>query len=309
MAERPVPIWIENFLDMMVSNRGAPPNTLDAYRRDMLDFAAFIARRHREPERASADHVRAYMRAISDKGLAPSTAARRLSTLRRFFRFVIEESGVRDDDPTSTQDGPKIGSRLPKFLSEGEVVRLLDAARAGKGKDGIRLTALLELLYATGLRVSELVTLPASAFLRQNPVLVVAGKGGKERMVPIGEPALDAVQDYLSVRERFLPKSRPRPAAARFLFPSRSAEGHLTRVRFGQMLKDLAIIAGIDPKRVSPHVLRHSFASHLLANGADLRALQQMLGHADISTTQIYTHVLEERLRALVEGAHPLAGR
>ncbi len=306
MAKPPLPVWVETFLDMMVSSRGAPPNTVDAYRRDLMDFAAFVGRRHREPERASADHVRAYMRAVADKGLAASTAARRLSTLRRFFRFVVEEQ-FRPDDPTSTLDGPKIGDRLPKFLSEDEVVALLDAARARKGAEGLRLTALMEILYATGLRVSELVTLPASAFARQSPVLFVVGKGGKERMVPLGEPALDAVGDYMLVRERFLPRTAARTRAMRFLFPSRGVEGHLTRVRFGQMLKDLAIEAGIDPGRVSPHVLRHSFASHLLANGADLRALQQMLGHADISTTQIYTHVLEERLRSLVESAHPLA--
>ncbi len=305
MAELSYP-WIENFLNMMRSTRNASPNTLAAYRGDLTEFAHFVGRRQTTPERAGVDQVRQYLKAIDEKGLSSATAARRLSALKRFFRFVVE-MGFREDDPTASLDGPKLGQRLPKYLSEAEVDALLEAAHRRPGADGVRLSALMEILYATGLRVSELVTLPVTAFLRESPVLIVNGKGGKERMVPLGEPAQDAVRDYMLVRDRFMPKGK-RGRAERYLFASRGKEGHLTRARFGQLIKELATEAGLDRKRVSPHVLRHSFASHLLANGADLRALQQMLGHADISTTQIYTHVMEERLRALVETSHPLAG-
>lgn len=304
MAELSYP-WIENFLNMMRSTRNASQNTLAAYRGDLTEFAHFAGRRQTTPERASVDQVRKYLKAIDEKGLSSATAARRLSALKRFFRFVVE-MGFREDDPTASLDGPKLGQRLPKYLSEAEVEALLEAAHRRPGADGVRLSALMEILYATGLRVSELVTLPVSAFLRESPVLIVNGKGGKERMVPLGEPAQDAVRDYMLVRDRFMPKGK-KGRAERYLFASRGKEGHLTRARFGQLIKELATEAGLDRKRVSPHVLRHSFASHLLANGADLRALQQMLGHADISTTQIYTHVMEERLRALVETSHPLA--
>jgi len=305
LAELSYP-WIENFLNMMRSTRNASPNTLAAYRGDLTEFAHFVGRRQTTPERAGVDQVRQYLKAIDEKGLSSATAARRLSALKRFFRFVVE-MGFRDDDPTASLDGPKLGQRLPKYLSEAEVDALLEAAHRRPGADGVRLSALMEILYATGLRVSELVTLPVTAFLRESPVLIVNGKGGKERMVPLGEPAQDAVRDYMLVRDRFMPKGRTKARAERYLFASRGKEGHLTRARFGQLIKELATEAGLDRKRVSPHVLRHSFASHLLANGADLRALQQMLGHADISTTQIYTHVMEERLRALVETSHPLA--
>lgn len=305
MAELNYP-WIDNFLNMMRSARNASPNTLAAYRRDLTEFAHFVGRRQTTPERASADHVRAYLRSIDEKGLSAATAARRLSAMKRFFRFLVDMA-FREDNPTSTMDGPKQGHRLPRYLSEANVEALLDAAQRRPGADGLRLQALVEVLYATGLRVTELVTLPLSSFVRESPVLLVTGKGGKERMVPLGEPAQDAVRAYLEVRAGFLPKGRASSRANRYLFASRAKEGHLTRARFGQMIKELAVEAGLDRRLVSPHVLRHSFASHLLANGADLRALQQMLGHADISTTQIYTHVLEERLRSLVETSHPLA--
>lgn len=305
MAELNYP-WIDNFLNMMRSVRNASPNTLAAYRNDLTEFANFLLRRQTAPERASVDQVRAYLKSLDEKGLAASTAARRLSALKRFYRFCID-MGFREDDPTSVLDGPKLGKRLPKYLSEADVDALLQAANRRYGADGLRLQALMEILYATGLRVSELVTLPLSSFLRESPVLVVMGKGGKERMVPLGEPAQDAVKAYIEVRDSFLPKGRAKARANRYLFASRGRDGHLTRARFGQLIKELAVEAGLDRRRVSPHVLRHSFASHLLANGADLRALQQMLGHADISTTQIYTHVMEERLRQLVETAHPLA--
>lgn len=291
----------------MAAERGALANTLDAYRRDLEDFSQFLAGRRRAVEDAGADQVRAYLKAMSELGLASSTAARRLTTLRQFYRFLYDER-VRTDDPTSTIDSPRQGRSLPKYLSEDEVERLLDAAHAISGAAGRRMQALMEILYATGLRVSELVTLPKAAISSDGDVLIVRGKGNKERMVPLGAPAAAAISEYLAVRATFLGrKGKGDVAESPYLFPSRSKEGHLTRMRFSQMLKELAVSAGLEPKRVSPHVLRHSFASHLLAHGADLRALQQLLGHADISTTQIYTHVTEERLRRLVESAHPMA--
>jgi integrase/recombinase XerD len=222
--------------------------------------------------------------------------------MRQFHRFLIEED-VRGDDPTAVIDTPRATRSLPKFLDVSEVAALLDAAGRREGSQGRRLVALLETLYATGLRVSELVGLPLSALEREHEILLVRGKGGKERIVPVNATARAALQAYLDVRGRFLSGGRPSP----WLFPSRAAEGHLTRRRCGQLLKELALEVGLDPARVSPHVLRHAFATHLLHNGADLRSLQRMLGHADISTTEIYTHVLDERLRTLVERHHPLA--
>jgi integrase/recombinase XerD len=296
---------VESFLEMLSVERGAAQNTIESYGRDLADFQAFSVARKRQPENADGDLIRKYLKKLSGAGMAPSTSARRLSTLRQFFRFLHAE-GVRDDDPSSAIDSPKQGRSLPKYLSEEEVERLLMAAQNRPGSDGLRLLAMLELLYATGLRVSELVGLPLSALSRDGQFLIVRGKGGKERMVPFSEPARRAIETYGHVRESFLPKGR-KGQGQNWLFPSRSKQGHLTRARFGQLMKELAIEGGIEPRRVSPHVLRHSFASHLLAHGADLRSLQQMLGHADITTTQIYTHVLEERLRQLVNTAHPLA--
>jgi len=298
--------WIELFLDMLSVEQGASPNTIDAYRRDLTSFAAFVRARRRAPEDATPEHIQAYMRDLAGRGMAASTAARHLSAIRRFFSFLMAEQ-TRGDDPTSAVDSPSTGRSLPKYLSEDDVDRLLAAAHAWPDDEGTRLTAMMEILYATGLRVSELVGLPLSALSGDGRMLVVRGKGGKERMVPLSEPAVAAVEAYRSVRPAFLPRGRSANKADSFLFPSRGASGHLTRARFAQLLKELAIGAGIEGRRVSPHVLRHSFASHMLAHGADLRSLQQMLGHADISTTQIYTHVLEERLRSLVESAHPLA--
>ncbi|MBT7451472.1 MAG: site-specific tyrosine recombinase XerD, partial [Rhodospirillaceae bacterium] len=253
---------------------------------------------------ATPEQLRVFLDEILTQGLAPRTAARRLSCLRQFFQFLFAE-GVRQDDPTSVLDSPRQGGRLPKYLGEDEVDLLLDAARSETTPQALRLTAMLEILYATGLRISELVSLPLAAVARERPVLIVRGKGNKERMVPIGAPARTAVAAYLEVRPKFIPASLK---SSRWLFPSRAAQGYLNRDTVAKALKGLAIAAGIAPSRVSPHVLRHSFASHLLAHGADLRSLQQMLGHADISTTQIYTHVLDERLRRLVETNHPLAG-
>ncbi len=298
------PRQVGMFLDMLAAERGAAENTLEGYRRDLTDFAAFAQKQGRAAQDADADVIRAYLKHLTGRGMAPRTQARRLSALRQFFRFLFAER-MRGDDPTTVIDAPKAGRALPKYLSEAEVDLLLACAANHAGADGKRLVALMEILYATGLRVSELVGLPLGAVTRDGLMLMVRGKGGKERMVPLSEPAGDAISDYLGVRARFLPKGvKDSP----FLFPSRAKQGFLTRARFAQILKELAVEAGLDPARVSPHVLRHSFASHLLAHGADLRALQQMLGHADISTTQIYTHVLDERLKRLVQSAHPLAG-
>jgi len=308
---------VEIYLDGLTAEQRSA-NTIAAYRRDLIDFGKFSTSRNRTPEDASIDIVRAYLKRLDDLGQSPKTVARRLSSLRQFFRFLFAE-GERQDDPTRMLDSPKVGRSLPKYLSEGDVDALLEAAHdravdASKDKplrpaEGARIKALIEILYATGLRVSELVGLPLSALNVDEGVLIVKGKGGKERMVPLSEPAIEAIESYRHVRNHFLPKGSVASGAQRYLFPSRAAEGHLTRARFGQILKELAMEAGLNPRRVSPHVLRHSFASHLLAHGADLRTLQQMLGHADISTTQIYTHVLEDRLKRLVETAHPMARR
>ena len=296
---------VDAFLEMMAAERGAAANTIASYRIDLEDFAGFTARRERRIEAADARLIRDYLSWLKAKGRSARTASRRLSSLRQFFRFLHAER-IRDDDPCTGIDNPKLGRPLPKYLAEEEVERLLAAAHGAAGAAGadrLRLAALVEILYATGLRVSELVGLPLGALARDGRMLTVRGKGGKERMVPLGEPAREAVAAYLAVRKEHLGKRRE----SRFLFPGPGMAGHLSRAHFSNLLKGLAAAAGLDPGRVSPHVLRHSFASHLLAHGADLRVLQQMLGHADISTTQIYTHVLDERLKSLVGRSHPLA--
>jgi integrase/recombinase XerD len=294
---------VEAFLEMLAAERGAARLTIEAYGNDLDDFAGFLAAAGKPVEAADAAALRRYLARLSGAGLAPRTTARRLSSLRQFHKFLFAE-GVRGDDPTAQLDSPRLGRPLPKVLGEAEIDALIAAARRRAGAEGRRLVCFVELLYATGLRVSELVALPL-ARLREERFLLIAGKGGKERLVPLSVPARAALTDYAAVRGAFLPEG----AASRFLFPSRGSEGHLTRRRCGQLLKALAVEAGIDPARVSPHVLRHAFASHLLDHGADLRSVQQMLGHADIATTQIYTHVQGDRLRALVETHHPLARR
>ena len=293
---------VDSFLEMLAAERGAARLTIDAYRRDLTDFARFASASGRAIADADAATVRGYLSHLATR-MAPGTSARRLSCLRQFYRFLFAEER-RADDPTATIASPRKSKPLPKVLSEDEVERLLAAARAREGVRGRRLVALVELLYATGLRVTELVGLPLAAMGGDPRFLMVTGKGGKDRLVPVGEVALRAVADYLEVRAAFVPDGKVSP----WLFPSRGRSGHLTRLRFGQLLKELAVEAAIRPERVSPHVLRHAFASHLLAHGADLRAVQKMLGHADIATTQIYTHVLDERLKALVRDHHPLAG-
>ncbi len=296
-----LPPSVDLFEEMLRAERGASDNTVMAYRRDLAHLAAFLAGTAGSLDSAVAADLRAYLEALDRAGMAPRTAARRLSALRQFYRFLHAE-GRRQDDPTLTLESPKQGRPLPKLLAEAQVDELLQAAGVRPGPDGVRLAALMQLLYATGLRVSELVSLPLAAAVRDPRLIEVRGKGGRERLVPLNEAAREAVQAWVEVRAR-----NPRLAASPFLFPSRSGAGHLTRHRFGQLLKQLALAAGLDPAKVSPHVLRHAFATHLLNRGADLRSVQQMLGHADISTTQIYTHVLDERLRQLVESHHPLA--
>ena len=286
----------------MAAERGASENTCQAYERDIADFTGWLSQRGRGVEAATSDDIRDFLSALANRSLAASSSARKLSTLRQFFKF-LHGDGYRSDDPTTVVDSPRQGRSLPKVLSEADVDRLLAAARAIEGPAGIRLTAMMELLYATGLRVSELVGLPLNAVTGERQILLVTGKGNKERLVPITGEARAAIDAYLDVRLTFMPDG----AESRFLFPSRGKEGHVTRRRFAQMLGDLALQAGLDPRHVSPHILRHAFASHLLANGADLRLVQQMLGHADISTTQIYTHLLDARLKNLVGDMHPLS--
>lgn len=295
---------LEAFIEMLAAERGAAPLTLLAYHSDLSDLAGFLASRDMMLEAADAASLHAYLASAATAQLSPRTLARRLSAIRQFYKFLVLE-GVRQDNPTVEFDTPRLGRPLPKILSETEIKTLIDAARRWPGDEGVRLICILELLYASGLRISELVALPLAAGRRDARFLVISGKGGKERVVPLSEPGRAALARYLAARDHFLPSSRP----SRWLFPSRSQAGHLTRQRAGQLLKELAVKAGLDPRKLSPHVLRHAFASHLLDHGADLRSVQQMLGHADIVTTQIYTHVQTDRLRRLVESAHPLARR
>jgi len=289
---------------MLTAERGAARLTIAAYRNDLTDLADFLTARGAALEAAEAEALHAWLAGQTSRGLAPRSLARRISAIRQFYKFLLVD-GVRHDDPSVGLDTPRLGRPLPKILSEAEIEALIAVARAQPGAAGVRLLCIVELLYASGLRISELVGLPAAAALRDPRFLVVRGKGAKERVVPLNQPGRAALAEYLRCRDRFLPSKRP----SRWLFPSRGREGHLTRQRCGQLLKQLAAAAGMDPERLSPHVLRHAFASHLLDHGADLRSVQQMLGHADIATTQIYTHVLGDRLKTLVETAHPLARR
>lgn len=298
------------FLDMLSAERGAAGHTIEAYTRDLSEFLAFLAAKGQKAKTASPDHLRTFLAGLARKGLAPTSRARKLSAIRQFFRFLLAE-GIRSDDPCSAIDSPRLGRPLPKILSLAEVETLLDTAKQAseQAADGtakrraLRLYAALETLYATGLRVSELIALPRNVLIADDRVLTIKGKGGRERLVPLNETAREALLSHLEAVSEGEAKGR---GTSPWLFPSARGQ-HLTRQRFGQELKGLASAAGLEPARVSPHVLRHAFASHLLERGADLRTVQQLLGHADISTTQIYTHVIEERLRRLVEQHHPLA--
>jgi integrase/recombinase XerD len=301
---------VESFLEAIASERGASRNTIEAYRRDLTDYADFLAERARSALQASSADVRGFIAARGAEGLAAASLARRLSSVRQFHKHLYVE-GRRGDDPTLAIEGPRSARPLPKVLSVAEVDRLIAVAREGldaaerpprERLAAARLSCLIELLYATGLRVSELVALPKSAARAKEPLIAVRGKGDKERLVPISGPARAAMKAYRDL----LDSHAPGAAAGPWLFPADSDSGHLTRQAFARDLKTIAAAAGIAAARVSPHVLRHAFASHLLQNGADLRVVQDLLGHADISTTQIYTHVLDERAKAMVRDLHPL---
>ena len=297
--------WTEAFLEMMAAERAAAANTLAAYARDLADSQGFLRRRGKDLGDATTQDIEAYFTDLGARGLAPATASRRRAALRQFYRFVVGE-GWRPDDPSRRVEAPRRGRPLPKVLTAEEVVSLIEAAGRKDGAAGLRLAAMVELLYASGLRISELVALRLSQVAADPAYLFVKGKGGKERMAPLGEAARSAVKAYLAVRPKFLPagvKESP------WLFPGRAAGGRLTARRFAQLLDEAALAAGLDPAKVSPHVLRHAFATHLLEGGADLRTVQTLLGHADIATTQIYTHLTQDRLREVMETKHPLARR
>jgi integrase/recombinase XerD len=299
---------IATFLEMLAAERGAAANTLDAYRRDLSDYQGALARAGKTLQNAATDDIKTYLRGLKSRGFAPSSGARRLSAIRQLHRFLYAE-GLRGDDPAAILEGPRRAPSLPKILSVEEVERLLAAAHAAAAEtpeksaarlDALRAVCLLELLYATGLRVSELVALPKTAGKSAEPLIYVRGKGGRERLVPLSEPARRAIAAYRALLEARGGGAGP------WLFPAAAASGHLSRQVFARDLKTIAAHAGIATARVSPHVLRHAFASHLLQNGADLRVVQELLGHADISTTQIYTHVLDARMKAMVRDLHPL---
>jgi len=297
-------LLVESFLEMLSAEQGASQNTLTAYRRDLLQLVELLGPRGTSVLGASREDIKRFLASLS--GMSMATQARKLSVLRRFFGYLYSENR-RPDDPTNALASPRRGRSLPKVLTQDDVETLIAAARPEKNDDPdrLRLHCIVELLYASGLRISELVLLPLSAALSREGYVIVRGKGGKERIAPLNDSARQAIESYLAVRDRFLRGAPER--AQRFLFCSRSREGHLTRRRCHQLLKALATEAGIDPDKLSPHVLRHAFATHLVEGGADLRTVQKLLGHADIGTTQIYTHVARERLRQVMEQAHPLA--
>lgn len=304
---------LESFLDMLAAERGAARNTQESYRRDLVDYFDFLASNGLDARTASDVDLRAYVASLSQRSLSLATVARRVSALRQFHKFLFVEK-MRDADPAATLVGPRKPRSAPGVMSIREVDRLLAVAHEGLVGDkrplrekmrAARLYALLETLYATGLRVSELVSLPKSAASAREAFIVVRGKGGRERLTPLTARAKSA----LSIYRELLTATAPGLATGPFLFPADSDSGHLTRQAFARELKRLAIVAGLSPAQVHPHALRHAFASHLLQNGADLRIVQELLGHVDISTTQIYTHVLDERMRAMVRDLHPLSDR
>jgi integrase/recombinase XerD len=296
---------VEAFLEMMSAERGAGANTLAAYARDLDDFASFV---RGSLKSAARDQVRAYLAHLSAQGMAASSQARRLSALRQFYGFLYSE-GMRKDNPTEAVDAPRSSRALPKILSAADLEAMIQAAGSNDSAESIRLVVIVEMLYAAGLRVSELAGLPLQAVKSRENFILVKGKGAKERLAPLNAQARTAIDAYLKVRERFLPKkgARTRAHAERYLFCSRGAQGFLTRQRLHQLLKALALKAGLDPAKVSPHVLRHAFATHLVEGGADLRSVQTLLGHADIATTEIYTHVAKDHLKKVMNKAHPLA--
>lgn len=298
---------IEAFLEMMRAERAASDNTISAYQRDLDGWQNGLVSLSSDLLSAQTPSLEKVLSQWAKAGLAPSTGARKLSSAKQYYKF-LQMDNLRDDNPAQHLRGPKQGRPLPKILSEEDVDKMFEAASIDQSPKGLRRLCLLEILYAGGLRVSELVSLTTRMVQRRDNCLMIKGKGGKERLVPLTPPAIDAIKAWLIVRETTLPqKIAAKDRAEKFLFPSPSKFGHMTRERFAQILKDLAVEAGLAPSKISPHVLRHAFATHLLANGADLRSVQTLLGHADISTTQIYTHVLDARMRALVFDMHPLA--
>ncbi|MGR9170530.1 site-specific tyrosine recombinase XerD [Rhizobium sp. KDH_Rht_773_N] len=304
-------VHVESFLEMMSAERGAAVNTLQSYERDLDDLRSFLHGRSIRLTEAASSDLDAYLASLSAQGFKPSSQARRLAAMRQFYKFLYAE-GLRTDDPTGILDAPKKGRSLPKTMGVEDVTKLLtraesEAADPAPGQlHRLRMLALLELLYATGMRVSELVSLPARVLDQEGRFLMIRGKGSKERLVPLSQSAIAAVKAYGRMLAAESAASKD-PHDSPWLFPAASKEGYLPRQVFARDLKNLAIRAGLTPSMISPHVMRHAFASHLLANGADLRVVQELLGHSDISTTQIYTHVLEERLQQLVHTHHPLA--
>ncbi len=297
------------FLEAQAAELDASENTLLAYGRDLKDFIGWLDKKDLAVETAQRNEIEEYLMELDDAGLAQSTRARRLSAIKQYFRFAFEE-GWREDNPAIQIRGPKKKKSLPKTLSEDDVERLLSAAGShGRPVDQARNVCLMELLYATGMRVSELVALPVSAARGDPRMLLIKGKGSKERMVPLSEPARTALKSWLSERDEAENTARTERGSppSTYLFPSSGKSGHLTRHRFYLLIKELAVAAGVSPNTVTPHTIRHAFATHLLARGADLRAIQTLLGHADVGTTEIYTHVLEERLKELVLDHHPLS--
>ncbi|MFW0777997.1 MAG: site-specific tyrosine recombinase XerD [Rickettsiales bacterium] len=304
--------FADQFLEMMAAERGAARNTLDAYRRDINEFMGYAARKKTNLSSIARSDIEKFLSSLKNSGLSAQTVARKLSAIRQLFAFLYTEN-LRKDNPAATLETPKLAKRLPKTLNADDIIALITAAREDESPKGLRMTAMLELMYGAGMRVSELVSLKLSALQMKEDVLrveteflLITGKGNKERLVPIGEQARTALSRYLEVRKVFVPQTKSKIANP-WLFPYHRADGYITRQQFGVMLKELAVKAGIDSAKISPHTLRHSFASHLLEGGADLRVIQELLGHSDISTTQVYTHVAGARLKKLVKEKHPLA--
>jgi integrase/recombinase XerD len=301
--------WLGMFLETKAAEAGAAKNTLEAYARDLNSFLGWCGHHGHAPEHIGKPDIEAYLIACDAEGLAKSTRARRLSAIKQYYRFAYEER-IREDNPALEISGPGRSKALPQVLSEDEVGRLLESAGAvgRSAHERLRNRCLMELLYATGMRVTELVSLPVAAARGDPKYLLIMGKGGKERIVPLSPDARALLQEWLVLRDAAEEGARAKgQAVSRFLFPTQSKAGHMTRHRFYLLIKEIAVVAGISPAKVSPHKLRHAFATHLLANGADLRAIQTLLGHADVATTEIYTHVLEKRLADLVLNHHPMA--
>ncbi len=301
--------FISAWINMLRAEKGSANNTIEAYNRDLSDFAVYLhKKKHIQLDQAQGDDLRQYLKMLDGQAMTASSRARKLSAFRGFYQFLVNEN-LREDNPAQGLASPKLGQSLPKFLTYDEVDRLFETAEKHQGLAALRMRCMLEIIYGTGLRVSELVSLPLSAISRDFLYLIIRGKGDSERITPLTEPAAELIKEWMAVRDQSAPKStisKNGRTNSPFLFPSRGKEGHISRIRFFQLIKELALEAHIEPKRVSPHILRHSFATHLLAGGANLRQVQTALGNSDISTTHIYTHILDERLKNMVQDLHPL---